>query len=96
MCNICIYLHHMLNGKTEQELILNGASNFCKEKVYSCKIYEGTTLVRDFVPCYSTTAVTNIEGKQCPSGTSGMYDMVEGKFYTNQGGGTDFIAGPNV
>ena len=86
----------MLNGKTKLEIILNGASTFCKEKVYSCKIDEGITPVRNFIPCYSTTAVTNIDGKQCPSGTRGMYDTVEGKFYTNQGGGADFIAGPNV
>lgn len=45
--------------------------------IYSVKIYEGTTLVRNLVPCYrdSDDAV-------------GMYDSVNGVFYTNNGTGT--------
>lgn len=52
-------------------------------RLYSCKIYEGDTLVRDFVP-----------GKNA-SGAVGLYDMVEGKFYGNSGSGA-FIAGTEV
>ena len=52
--------------------------------------------VRRFIPCYSTTTVTDVNGKQCPAGTKGLYDLVEGKFYTNQGNGEDFKAGPDI
>ena len=50
-------------------------------KLHSCKIYDNGTLVRDFVPA------TNSDG------TVGVYDMVNGVFYTNVGTGT-FTAGP--
>ncbi len=49
-----------------------------------------------FIPCYSTTTVTDANGTQKPANTKGLYDTVDGKFYTNQGGGADFTAGPNV
>lgn len=49
-------------------------------KLYYLKIYEGTTLVRDFVPC------------QNADGTIGLYDKVNSKFYPNAGTGT-FTAG---
>ncbi len=65
-------------------------------KVYSVKVYDGDVLVRNFIPCYSTTTVTDANGVQKPANTKGLYDRVEGKFYTNQGSGADFIAGPNV
>ena len=57
-------------------------------RVYQMKIYNNTTLVRYFVPCYSNIVVTDVNGKQCPKGTAGLYDLVEGKFYSNQGTGT--------
>lgn len=60
-----------------------------------CKIIKGDVLIRNFIPCYSTTTVTDVNGKECPKGTVGMYDTVEGKFYTNQGTGK-FIAGSDV
>ena len=50
-------------------------------KVYSCQMYRDNEIVRDFVPCID------------PSGTVGMYDLAEGKFYANSGTGT-FTAGP--
>ena len=49
-----------------------------------CKIYDNGTLVRNFIPCY-----------QKPGGESGLYDTVEGKFYTNQGTGS-FLKGNDV
>ena len=67
-------------------------------QIYECKIYsdsENTNLIRNFIPCKSTTTVTNADGNQVPANTKGMYDTVEGKFYTNQGTG-EFIAGPEV
>lgn len=49
-------------------------------RMYSCQIYDNGVLVRDYVPC------TNA------SGTAGLYDVVNSKFYTNAGTGT-FTAG---
>lgn len=51
--------------------------------MYSCKIYDNETLVRDFVPCKNAT------------GAVGLYDTVEGQFYANAGTGT-FTAGPEI
>ena len=50
-------------------------------KLYSCKIYDGNTLVRDFIPCKS------------PKGIVGLYDVVNNVFY---GDGNKFIAGSPV
>ena len=69
--------------------------DYAKLKIYVCKIYDNNLLVRNFIPCYSTTKVTNADGDECDVGTVGLYDTVEGKFYTNQGTG-EFIAGPDV
>lgn len=52
-------------------------------KLYYLKIYEGETLVRDFVPCKSA------------SGEVGLYDKVSAQFYGNAGTG-EFIAGAEV
>ena len=73
-----------------------GAGSYCKERVFLCQIYDNITMVRNYIPCYSTTTVTDANGVQKPANTKGLYDTVEGKFYTNQGSGDDFIAGPNV
>lgn len=54
--------------------------NFCKMRLYSCRIYNNGLMVRDFIPCKNA------------SGTIGLYDMVNGQFYTNAGTGT-FTAG---
>lgn len=53
-------------------------------KLYSCKIYDNNVLVRDFVPCYRVS-----------DNEIGLYDLVNGVFYTNQGTGT-FSVGKNV
>ena len=52
-------------------------------RLYSSQIYDNGTLARDFVPCIN------------PSGTAGLYDMVNGVFYGNAGTGS-FIAGEPV
>lgn len=52
-------------------------------KIYSCKIYNNGTLVRNFVPVKNS------------SGTLGLYDTVNGAFYTNAGSGT-FTAGADI
>ena len=53
-------------------------------KLYSLKIWDNGTLVRDFVPCVNK------------EGVAGLYDITPGavkKFYANDGTGT-FEAGP--
>lgn len=52
-------------------------------KLYDCSIYDNGTLVRNFVPARNS------------SGTLGLYDIVNGAFYTNQGSGT-FTAGADI
>ncbi len=52
-------------------------------KLYSLKLYDNNTLVRDFVPAKNS------------SGVVGMYDTVNNRFYTNAGTG-EFIAGDPV
>ena len=56
---------------------------YLKGKLYSCKIYDNGTLVRDFIPCKN------------PSDIIGLYDLVYTTFYPNAGTGT-FIAGPEI
>ena len=54
-----------------------------KIKMYRCKMYKAGALVRDFVPARNS------------SGVAGLYDIVNGTFYTNQGSGT-FTAGADI
>ena len=53
-------------------------------KMYSCRIWKSGQLFRDFVPCYRKT-----------DSEPGMYDLVNGVFYTNSGTGS-FAAGKNA
>lgn len=50
-------------------------------RLYSAKIYDNGTLVRDFIPCQTT------------SGEIGLWDDANSVFYGNAGTGT-FVAGP--
>lgn len=52
-------------------------------KLFSCKIYENDSLIRDFRPCKMASDII------------GLWDEVENKFYGNKGTGT-FIAGPEI
>ena len=63
---------------------------------YYVKIYnKNDKLIFNGIPCYCTTTVTNVDGESCPKDTIGLYDTVEGKFYTNKGTGT-FVKGADV
>ena len=64
----------------------NGGYTTCDSKVrlYSFKIWDGETLVRDFVP-----VIRNSTGK------AGLYDLVSGMFFGNDGTG-DFLYGRTV
>ena len=53
-------------------------------RIYAAKIYDDDTIVRDFIPCYRKS-----------DNKAGMYDLVNGEFYTNQGTG-EFILGGEV
>ena len=64
-------------------------------RLKSLKILINDKLEIDFIPCYSMTTTTDVDGIKRPKDTIGLYDTVEGKFYTNQGTG-EFIAGPEV
>ena len=55
-----------------------------KIKMYACEISQNGETIRDFVPCY-----------RIADGEIGMYDLVNGVFYTNSGSGT-FIKGEDV
>ena len=61
----------------------SSASEYASGKLYSAKIYDGNTLVRNFIPCPN------------PSEVVGMYDLVNSKFYGNSGSGS-FIAGSEL
>lgn len=52
------------------------SQNKLKGKVYYCKIWENGVLVRNMIPCKN------------PSNVVGMYDTVNGVFYTNAGKGS--------
>ena len=62
----------------------NGSGASKSGKIYSCKIWNNDTLVRDFIPV-----------RRLADGVIGMYDTVTGTFFTNAGTGT-FIAGPET
>lgn len=72
----------------------NSGYGHSQSRVYYCKMYKDGLLVRDFVPCYVNTEVVNNEITY-PINTTGLYDLVEGKFYKN-GGTEEFIMGEEV
>lgn len=54
----------------------NSANYRSTTKMWYCKMWDGDTLVRDFVPCYRKS-----------DGEAGMYDLVTKTFFTNAGTG---------
>ena len=90
--NICSFNNIMItntsstvNATTNMFLLalndVGTAKYFLSAKLYSCKIYDGDTLVRDFIPIKTTTNVY------------GLWDKVNKVFYPNAGTGT-FTGGP--
>lgn len=61
----------------------SSASEYAQGQLFSAKIYDGKSLIRQFIPCKN------------PSGTVGLYDLIEGQFYGNSGTGT-FTAGAEI
>lgn len=74
-CPVNLYIF----GTNSNGSFYNGAT----AKVYTCKIYDNGTLIRDYIPC------------QTASGEIGLWDDVNSVFYGNAGTGT-FTAGPVV
>ena len=70
-------------------------SYFSSSRIYKFEIYDKGNICLRLVPCYCTTKTTNKYGNECPVGTIGMYDLVEGKFYTNKGTG-EFLKGNDI
>lgn len=71
------------NGNNLYLFSVNNGGNYNKAsmKLYSCKIYDNNTLVRDFIPA-----------KRISDGKCGLWDKVNLKFYTDESGG-NFTAG---
>ena len=64
-------------------IIAGVASQFCSMRLYAMRIYDNGNLVRDFVPCYRKS-----------DNVAGLYDLVNGTFYTNAGT-ANFAKGKN-
>lgn len=60
-----------------------GSGSSISGKIYYLKIFDGTTLIRQYVPCIN------------PDGEVGLYDLVGKKFYGNAGTGV-FTAGQSL
>lgn len=61
-----------------------GTISSSAQKIYSCKITDGSEIVRDFIPCY-----------RIADNVIGMYDKVNDVFYTNGGTG-EFLKGNDI
>ena len=89
------------NFSITKSLFLMGLNNagsaqrLSTAKVYSAKIWDNDTLVRNLIPCYCIATVTDVNGNLCQPGTIGMYDSINSDFYTNAGTGT-FTKGSDV
>lgn len=92
--NICSFNNIMItntssttNATTNMFLLalndVGTAKYFLNAKLYSCQIYDGNTLVRDFIPIKTTTNIY------------GLWDNVNKVLYKNAGTGT-FGGGPAV
>lgn len=92
--NICSFNNIMItntsstvNATTNMFLLalndVGTAKYFLSAKLYSCQIYDGNTLVRDFIPIKTTTNIY------------GLWDKINKVFYKNAGTGT-FTGGPTV
>lgn len=68
-------------------LFANNRAGGIQEKttmvLYYCRIYDGNTIIRDYIPCKNA------------AGAVGLYDLIGQKFYGNAGTGS-FTAGPEV
>lgn len=80
--------YNVVEFETPQNLKLfgfdnNGTMGYGQVDIARCKLWDNGVLIRDLVPCKNASNVI------------GMYDLVSGQFFTNQGTGT-FTAGNPV
>ena len=74
------------NSQKEAEFLLFlSGTDYGRYKLYGAKLYNGDTLVRNFIPCINTS-----------TSKKGLYDLKNGVFYPNNGTGDDFDAGDNI
>ena len=88
---IGIYLNGVLsqsfnNTETNNYSIwlFRGYDKYSSLKISRAKLWQSSTLVRDFIPCYKKVG-----------SVPGFYDLINGKFYENKGTGT-FVLGPSI
>lgn len=91
------YLNGQLHKSIPPDTVFSSTSTLLigKETTYSYpyagriknyfRIFENNVLVRNFIPCYRKS-----------DNKPGMYDLVSGQFFVNQGTGDDFLYGPIV
>lgn len=87
------------NAQTNTQYIFanhieTGAAQQISAKLYMYRLWnQNGQMIRNYVPVQTTSTVTSADGTSCSSGSIGLLDLVENKFYQNKGIGT-FIAGP--
>lgn len=72
--NLALFANNRAGGIAEKTIMV----------LYYFQIYNGNTIVRDYIPCIN------------PDGEAGLYDMVNSKFYGNAGTGVFFAGPPRV
>lgn len=70
---------YLLAGKYSNAQLISNFDYFYTGRMYYCKIYDNSVLVRDFIP-----AVRDSDSKP------GFYDLVTNQFFVNAGTGADF------
>lgn len=74
-----------LSTAKKKRRIFSSRKNKSRSGFVSCKIWNDKKLVHNFIPCYRYS-----------DEKPGLFDTVEGKFYTNQANGDDFTVGSEV
>lgn len=72
--NLALFANNRAGGIAEKTTIV----------LYYCQIYNGNTIVRNYIPCIN------------PDGDAGLYDTINSKFYGNSGTGVFFVGPPKV
>lgn len=64
------------------------ANTIANMRLYEFTVERNNSVVYNFIPCYTTTTVTDVDGISRLRDTIGLYDTVNGQFYVNKGTGT--------
>lgn len=83
-----IYTHTASTFQSTGYLIIGGSNwnygKWLKGNIYSCKIWDNGTLIRNYIPCRRTS-----------DSKVGMYDLVRNRF-SSSAGDTEYTAGPEI